>query len=338
VGTWGPGSFENDAALDWVLELGKSADPDLPAGVLRKLDGARPVGGVEEEVGIAAAEAVAASRGWPADRAPDGLLEWLGASGARADTGTAELALRVIDAIAGGDSDLGLRWREVGDASPWYASVTDLRRRLRAPLGDVGRPASPAKTQNRTGDVVQVILSAARVAYVQLIGRTDRPVFDLLRVVPGLFSPPVSDGSLAVLIGGDTAFLSQGSFSAILATGRCLARGNYPVPGSCAGPQPLKLRLPGTREPGAGPVRYKGQRFSAEKFAHLHPDIDQTMLCDATTIPSPGKLLRMIEREWRPWMGNDDSWMYPEDGEKLQQPRRPAPYPSTAQPEKFLLS
>jgi hypothetical protein len=112
------------------------------------------------------------------------------------------------------------------------------------------------------------------------------------------------------------------------------------VLGPCAEPQPLKLRLPGSREPGAGPVKYKGQRFSAEEFARLHPHIGQTMLTDATTIPSPGKLLRKIECEWHPWMGNDDSWMHPESGadEGRQAPRRPTPYPPTAQLGKFLLS
>jgi hypothetical protein len=82
--------------------------------------------------------------------------------------------------------------------------------------------------------------------------------------MPGLFSPPLSEGSLAVLAGGETAFFSPGSFRAMLTLG--LARGNFLV----------------------------------------HPDIDQTMLADASNIPSPGKLFRMIECEWRPGMGTDD--------------------------------
>jgi hypothetical protein len=157
--------------------------------------------------------------------------------------------------------------------------------------------------------------------------------------MPGLFSPPLSEGSLAVLAGGETAFLSQGSFRAMLTLSGSSARGNFLVPGPCAGPQPLKHRLPVSREPGIGPVTYRGERLSADEFARLHPDIDQTMLADASTIPSPGKLLRKIECEWRPWMGTDDDWMYPEETSELPQaPQRPAPYPPTAQPGKFLLS
>jgi hypothetical protein len=39
MGAWGPGPFENDTSMDWVLELRKSEDPGYPLGVLRKLDG-----------------------------------------------------------------------------------------------------------------------------------------------------------------------------------------------------------------------------------------------------------------------------------------------------------
>jgi Domain of unknown function (DUF4259) len=336
MGAWGPGSFENDQAMDWVGELRKSADPGYPLVVLRKLDGAGPLTGRAAETGIAAAEAVAASRGRPAEGVPAGVLDWLRASGARADAAAAGLALRVIDAIEA-DSELSLLWDE-GDGSLWRAAIADLRDRLRARERDVSLPPQRAEMQYRTGDVTQLLTSTGQVAYVQLIGRTDAPALDLIRVLPGLFSPALSESSLAVLVGGETAFLSQGSFRAMLTLNGSVARGNFLVPGPCAGPQPLKQRLPSSRESGAGPVTYKGERFSADEFARLYPDIDQTMLADASTIPSPNKLLRKIECEWRPWMGADDDWMYPEEtGEASRAPQRPAPYPPTAQPGNFLL-
>jgi hypothetical protein len=337
MGAWGPGPFENDEAMDWVRELGKSADPGYPLALLREFDGVGPLAGEAAEVGIAAAEAIAASRGQPAEEAPAGVLEWLRTSGARADAAAAELALRVIDAIEA-DSELSLLW-DGDDGALWHEGIGDLRRRLRARKRDVSLPPPRAEARYRTGDVAQLLTSAGKVAYIQLTGRTDAPAFDLIRVLPGLFSPPLSEGSLAVVAGGETAFLSQGSFRAMLALNGSVARGNFPVPGPCAGPQPLKQRPPVSRESGAGPVAYRGGRFSAEEFARLHPDIDQTMLASASTVPSPGKLLRQIECEWRPWMGTDDEWMYPEEpGEPPQAPPRPAPYPPTAQPGKFLVS
>jgi hypothetical protein len=243
VGAWGPGPFENDTSMDWVRELRKSADPGYPMAVLRKLDGVGPLACRTAEIGVAAAEAVAASRGRPTEKVPVGVLEWLRASGARADAAAAGLALRVIDAIED-DSELSLLWDEV-DGSLWHAGIADLRRRLRARERDVSLPPRRAEVQYRTGDLAQLLTSVGKVAYIQLIGRTDAPAFDLIRVLPGLFSPPLSEGSLAVLVGGETAFLSLGSFRAMLRLSVPSARGNFLVPGPCAGPQPLKKTAAG---------------------------------------------------------------------------------------------
>src|SRR5580658_5332394 len=208
MGAWGPGPFENDTSMDWVEELRKSADPGYPLAVLRKLDGVGPFAGRSAETGIAAAEAIAASRGQPAEKVPAGVLEWLRATGARADAAAAELALRVVDAIED-DSELGLLWDEV-DGSLWHAAVADLRRRLRARERELSLPPPRAEVQYGTGDVAQLLTSTGQVAYIQLIGRTDAPALDLIRVMPGLFSPPLSESSLAVLTGGETAFCRRG--------------------------------------------------------------------------------------------------------------------------------
>ena len=230
-------------------------------------------------------------------------------------------------------------WDE-GRGSLWHAGIADLRYRLRAPERDVAPPSRRAEAEEyRTGDVAQVLTSMGRVGYVQYIGRTDAPAFDLIRVMPGLYSPPLGDDSLAVLIGGETAFLSQGSFRAMLLLDGCLGKGNYPVPAPCSGPQPLKKRLPASLDASIGSIVYKGAKYSADEFARLYPDIDQTMVAAASIVPSPDKLLRKIECGWLPYMGTDDSWMYPEEtGESPQAPARPAPYPSTAKPGKFLLA
>ncbi len=131
---------------------------------------------------------------------------------------------------------------------------------------------------------------------------------------------------------------SRGSFRLLLALTGSRARGNYPVPGPCTGPQPLKLHQPSAKAPGGGAVSYAGQNHSAEEFARIHPDIDQTMLTEWSDVPSPGTLLRMIERDWRPWMAQYDGLILADDpGAVPAIPPRPAPYPATAQPGKFLL-
>lgn len=110
--------------------------------------------------------------------------------------------------------------------------------------------------------LAQLLTSTGQVAYIQLAGKTRAPASDLIRVMPGLFSPPLSDSSLAVLTGGETAFWSPGSFRAMATLRGFMARGNFQVP--------------------------------------AHPDIDQKMQVGASVVPSPENLLRQIEGERRP--------------------------------------
>jgi hypothetical protein len=324
MGAWGSGPFENDAALDWVHELERSNDREFPLTVLRHLDAAAGIGGREGEVGVAAAEAVAASRGWPSEPLPGGVLDWLEGTGGSTEAPAAELALRVVNAIDGDTSDLRSLWDEAGGAG-WRERMTDLRERLQAPTREVGLPPRIPVVQVHVGDVAQLLTSAGQTAYVQFIGKEERGL-SLIRVLPGLFRVPSWGDGLAALIGGDTAFLSLGSFRGMLSLPGSQHEENYPIPPPLRGAQPLKLHLKG----GGGSVTYQGRKMSAEVFATLHPDIDQTVLADWARVPFPDTLLGMIEREWRPWMGDNDF----EDGHP---PPRPAPYPPTAQQGKFLL-
>ena len=325
MGAWGSGPFENDAALDWVRELKRSDDREFPLTVLRQLEAAAGIGGREGEIGVAAAEVVAASRGWPSESLPDGVLDWLEHTGGSTEASAAELALRVVGAIEGETSDLRALWDEGGGVE-WRERMADLRERLEAPAREVSLPPRVPEIQVQVGDVAQLLTSAGQAAYVQFIGKAGQFGFDLIRVLPGLFSLPPWGGGLAALIGGDTAFLSHGLFRGMLSLDGSQHRGNYPVPPPLRGPQPLKLHL----KRGGGSITYQGRKMSAEEFATLHPDIDQTMLADWARVPFPDTMLGMIEQEWRPWMGDNDF-------EEGHPPPRSTPYPLTAQQGKFLL-
>ena len=341
MGTWGPGPFENDAALDWALGLGASGDPDLPQGLLRSFNKLASPNARASAIALAAAEAIAASRGHAAPRLPDEIRRWLAAANPRADAAAAELALGVLAKVEGEDSELRLLWAEV-DGSRWRRTLDDLRRRLREPgravVATSPEPQRQEPGTTRIGDVVQLLTSTGEAAYVQCVGRTEKPAHALIRIMPGFSEAPLDDEGLASLAAGDTLFFSQGSFRLLMALTGSRARGNYPVPGPCTGPQPLKLHQPSAEAPGGGAVSYGGRAYSAEEFARMHPDIDQTMLTEWSDVPSPGTLLRMIERGWRPWMAYDDGLILADDpGPAPAIPRRPAPYPVTAQPGKFLL-
>ena len=243
--------------------------------------------------------------------------------------------------MQGEDSELRALWEEVDD-SRWHGTLDDLRRRLTEPaLPSIA--ASPQARRSgegpaRIGEVIQLLTSTGKAAYVQLAGQWGRDGFDLIRIMPGPSASPLDDADLAALAAGDTAFFSQGLFGLLMDLTGSRARGNYPVPRSCASPQPLKRHATSAKAPGGAPVSYAGLTIPAEEFGQMYPDIDQTMLTEASEVPSPGTLLRMIERDWRPWMAEGDGLMLASDpGRAPAVPQRPAPYPPTAQPGTFLV-
>lgn len=95
MGTWGPGPFENDVAMDWALRVGRSADPDLPERVLRGVDEDAWITALAGARAVAAAEAIAASRGRAIEGLPAEIHRWLKAANPRADATRADLALRL---------------------------------------------------------------------------------------------------------------------------------------------------------------------------------------------------------------------------------------------------
>jgi hypothetical protein len=244
----------------------------------------------------------------------------------------------VIAAVeTGEDSELRLLWDEEPDGPSWHQTVADLRGRLLARARKASSGAPVPRARVRPGDVVELATSAGTFAYIQLASVTERND-DLIRVLPGLHGHPLDDAGLAVLAGGESAFLAFGFFKAMITRAGGRARGNYPVPAACAAPQPLRRGLFDSTAPGGWEVKYGEREFTAEEFAGLYPDIDQTMLAKWGDFPFADTLLRMIECGWRPWMpyGNK-AWMYPEIHGEASRPERPAPYPATALPDKFLI-
>lgn len=126
MGAWGPGSFENDDALDWAAELDGL---DVPAveQALRTACEATP--GLESSsIGIAAAAVVAAAIDGRADELPPELRDWTLArrpalAGLRDD---ARDALRSIRS----DSELRDLWAESDDLDAWTSVVDALIARL----------------------------------------------------------------------------------------------------------------------------------------------------------------------------------------------------------------
>ncbi|MBX3387496.1 MAG: DUF4259 domain-containing protein [Phycisphaeraceae bacterium] len=145
MGAWGVKNFENDTALDWVLELTGGEDPGMIRETLEMAlgegvdgDGEESEAGedeyLEEEVcssALAAAEIVAALRGRPASDLPDGAREWIGRHGHRIKVDR-DLIDTAHDAIArvAADSELCDLWMESEHATAWEEALQDLQRRI----------------------------------------------------------------------------------------------------------------------------------------------------------------------------------------------------------------
>ncbi|HEX6751395.1 MAG TPA: DUF4259 domain-containing protein [Longimicrobium sp.] len=130
MGAWGVGAFDNDTALDWLDTLERlGAEAMLVAFQTIAEEGER-IEVEQARIAIAAAEAVAASRGRPAPDLPGELAEWVRARGGDVD---AALAAQAVDAVTRirEASDLRDLWGEDDSGAEWETTIAELLDRLR---------------------------------------------------------------------------------------------------------------------------------------------------------------------------------------------------------------
>lgn len=133
MGAWGAGSFENDAAMDFVAEI-ESLD-DLAAALLRE-DPEAEIDADEASRIIVVAECAAALRGHPCEGFPDELADKLASTGR--SKALEEDSRNLLSAVIG-HSELSELWVESG-AAEWNVAMTDLIERLgRKPISAKGK-------------------------------------------------------------------------------------------------------------------------------------------------------------------------------------------------------
>jgi hypothetical protein len=146
MGAWGAGGFENDAALDFVAEVGEAQDL-AKALTIRAPD--EPIDADTACRIVAVAECVAAMRGHPSDDLPDDLAERL----ATFTKPSRSLFHHARDQLAAvmERSELMELWAE-GDPAPFNIAMHDLMERLnRPPAYAPERPRSEGRpTINRS--------------------------------------------------------------------------------------------------------------------------------------------------------------------------------------------
>jgi hypothetical protein len=139
MGTWGPGAFENDAALDFVPEI-ESAQDLADALTIRTPD--QPINADTACRIVVVAECVAAMRGQPCDDMPDALAERL----AKFGKPSRSLFHHARDHLAAVmiRSELMELWAE-GDPRPFNLAMHDLLQRLNLPAADAPKHQRPKK-------------------------------------------------------------------------------------------------------------------------------------------------------------------------------------------------
>lgn len=133
MGTWGIGSFENDDAGDFMIDLLDSGDLSLVREVLDNvLTSTEYVEAPDATLAIVAAEIVAAARGRPtfAAQREEGLADWLARIRPTIDADLATQARDALTRILADHSELRELWEETDDLHDWQTVVTELRSHL----------------------------------------------------------------------------------------------------------------------------------------------------------------------------------------------------------------
>jgi hypothetical protein len=131
AGAWGPGSFENDDALDWAAKCAGSSGTKMISAALEIAGRTAYLEAPEASSAIAAAEIVAAARGKPLATLPEELRRWLQRQSQADIVGFTTIALNVVESIANSPgSELQELWKESKQYASWQRNMQDLLERL----------------------------------------------------------------------------------------------------------------------------------------------------------------------------------------------------------------
>jgi hypothetical protein len=135
MGSWGPGPFDNDDALDFVGDLREATPADIRHRFISVLDVVRTDEGLEAaevNVALAAAGLLAVRNGAPAPDAP-AVTEWLRHAPMNADPELCRLALKAVDrAFEPRQNDWFGLWDEAGGIETVRTAFKPYREALEA--------------------------------------------------------------------------------------------------------------------------------------------------------------------------------------------------------------
>jgi hypothetical protein len=134
MGAWGAGNFENDDAMDWVIDFESARDLEIIQNALEAViqSAGDYVDAWEASVALAAAEVVAALLRKPHPKLPDEVVGWVSQQHGKSlvvENLIIEQAMRALSIIAA-ESELKELWEETDEFDLWQAEITGLHGRL----------------------------------------------------------------------------------------------------------------------------------------------------------------------------------------------------------------
>lgn len=131
MGAWGPGSFENDAALDWFDDLEDGGVAMLRETLERAADADADeyIEIDDASAALAAAELVAAALGRGDDRLDEDALVWTAANRDHVTEADLALARRAVARVIA-RSEVQELWDANGTNNEWRPVADELLRRL----------------------------------------------------------------------------------------------------------------------------------------------------------------------------------------------------------------
>lgn len=170
MGAWGDKPFENDAALDFLVELEEGGVDALRAALETAAD-TDPDDYLDVDEGsaaIAAAELVAAARDSNRASLPKDARAWVQANAKELGEEDQALAVRAVRRVLEGGSELASLWGEGSARSPWHQGVRALLRRL-------GEEADDAPPEPRASAAGPSLEQSLQVLLTFLAARGLRP-------------------------------------------------------------------------------------------------------------------------------------------------------------------
>jgi hypothetical protein len=131
---WGTGSFENEGAQNWLVQLKTLSAVDL-RNIFSAVDAINYISASDASVVVAAAEVVATLKGAPAQSIPREIEDWLDMNAETPslnDTARRLLCAQARHAVnrVRASSELKDLWLEADGLNEWSAGLRELEQRL----------------------------------------------------------------------------------------------------------------------------------------------------------------------------------------------------------------